>query len=71
MTHTSVSPKFQVVIPKEVRQRLALRPKQRLVVMEKGGIIHLIPEVPLVKLRGFLKGKVTDLNDLRDKKDRL
>jgi len=56
MTYTSISPKFQIVIPKEVRRKMALRPKQRLIVMEKRGIIHLIPEVPLAKMKGFLKG---------------
>lgn len=69
MTYTSISPKFQIVIPKEVRRKMALRPKQRLIVMEKRGIIHLIPEVPLAKMKGFLKG--LDTTGLRDKKDRL
>ena len=71
MTYAQVSPKFQIVIPKVVRERLSLRAKQRLIVMEKGGIIHLIPEVPLSRLRGFLKGKGLDSKDIRDKEDRL
>ncbi|HEX5036579.1 MAG TPA: AbrB/MazE/SpoVT family DNA-binding domain-containing protein, partial [bacterium] len=43
MTYTSVSSKFQVVIPKEVRERLSMKPGQKLIVYERGGIIHLIP----------------------------
>lgn len=71
MTYTHVSPKFQVVIPKEVRQHLNLRPKQRLIVMEKGGIIHLIPEVPLEKMKGIFKESKLTMQGLRDKNDRL
>jgi AbrB family looped-hinge helix DNA binding protein len=55
--HTvTVSPKFQVVIPKEVRKALNLRPGQRLQVVEHEGRIELIPERDLKELRGFLKG---------------
>lgn len=71
MTYTHVSPKFQIVIPKEVRQHLNLRPKQRLIVMEKGGIIHLIPEVPLEKMKSIFKGSGLTTQGLRDKHDRL
>ena len=70
MTYTSVSPKYQVVIPKEVRERIHLKPGQKMIVYERGGIVHLIPQVPLKKLRGALKGHGVDLTDLRDKSDR-
>ena len=70
MTYTHVSPKFQVVIPKEVRNRMGLKPKQKLIVMEKGGVIHLIPEVPLKSLKGRFKNSNLTSNNLRDKKDR-
>ncbi len=70
MTYTSVSTKYQVVIPKEVRERMNLRPGQKLVVYEKGGIIHLIPDIPLKKLRGLYKNKGVGLEDLRDKSNR-
>jgi AbrB family looped-hinge helix DNA binding protein len=66
---TIISPKFQVVIPKEVREKLHLAPKQRLQVLEKGGVITLIPEVPLKTLKGALKGM--SKGNLREKKDRL
>ena len=56
------------MIPKEVREKLHLSPKQRLHVMVKGGIITLVPEVPLKSLKGALKG--LSKTDLREKKDR-
>jgi len=68
MAMTTISPKFQIVIPKEVREKLHLSPQQRLHVVEKGGVITLVPEVPLKSLKGALKGM--SKTDLREKKDR-
>lgn len=70
MTYTSVSSKYQVVIPKEVRERVQMKPGQKLIVYERAGVIHLIPDVPLKSLRGRLKGRGIGLEDLRDKSDR-
>ncbi|MFQ5882056.1 MAG: AbrB/MazE/SpoVT family DNA-binding domain-containing protein [Candidatus Methylomirabilales bacterium] len=53
------SSKYQVMIPREVRKRIGLRPKQKLIVLEKSGIIYLIPDEPLTSLRGFLRGMST------------
>lgn len=69
MATTTISPKFQIVIPKDVREKLHLEPQQRLQVIEKGGVITLIPEVPLKSLKGILKGM--SKADLREKKDRM
>ena len=69
MATTTISPKFQIVIPKEVREKLHLAPSQRLQIVEKGGVITLVPEVPLKSLKGTLKGM--SKTDLREKKDRL
>jgi AbrB family looped-hinge helix DNA binding protein len=66
MATTTISSKFQVVIPKEVREKLRLSPQQRLQVVEKGGVITLVPEVPLKSLKGALKGMST--TDIREKK---
>lgn len=70
MTYTAVSSKYQVVIPKQVREKILLKPGQKLMVYERGGIIHLVPKVPLKQLRGRLKGLDVDLGELRDKSDR-
>ena len=42
MATTTISPKFQIVIPKDVREKLRLHPQQRLQVVEKGGVITLV-----------------------------
>jgi len=69
MARTRVSPKFQVVIPKEVRESMDIHVGQELQVVAKGGTITLVPERPLSSLRGFAKGMRTD--KLREKKDRM
>lgn len=69
MAMTTISPKFQIVIPKEVREKLHLSPQQRLHVIEKGGVITLVPEMPLKSLKGALKGM--SKADIREKRDRL
>ncbi len=69
MARTRVSPKFQVVIPKDIRESANLKVGQELQVVAKGGVITLVPERPISALRGFAKGIRTD--DLREKKDRM
>jgi len=55
--HTvTVSPKYQVVIPKAVRQALHIRPGQKMQVIEYNGRIEFIPEKDIKELRGFIKG---------------
>lgn len=60
----TVSPKFQVVIPKEVRRQLGVVKGQKLQVIVRNGIITLIPERSLQDLRGALSGM--DLKGLRE-----
>lgn len=69
MPTITISSKFQIVIPKDVREKLRLSPRQRLQVVEKGGVISLVPEVPTKSLKGALKGM--SKADIREKKDRL
>lgn len=55
--HTvTVSPKYQVVIPKKIRDALRLRPGQKMKVIEYDGRIELIPDQDISELKGFLKG---------------
>ena len=68
MPTITISSKFQIVIPREVRQKLQLLSGQRLQVLEKGGVISLVPEVRFKSLKGAAKG-VTSA-DIREKKDR-
>lgn len=69
METVTLSSKYQLVIPKQARERLDLRPGAKLTVIEKGGVLHLIPERPLRALRGVAR-KVRGRR-LREKKDRL
>ncbi len=63
-----MSSKYQIVIPKEVRQQLHIRTGQKLQVILRDGVICLVPEVDLQDLRGVLKGMTFD--DIRDHHDR-
>ncbi len=67
MQSVILSPKYQVVIPKAVREALDLRPGQRLQIVEFSGRIELIPERDIKDLRGFLKGINTEFNREEDR----
>jgi AbrB family looped-hinge helix DNA binding protein len=67
MQVVTVSPKYQVVIPKTVREALNLRPGQRMQVIEHDGRIEFIPERDLKELRGFLKGINTEFKREEDR----
>jgi len=56
METVTVSPKFQVVIPKEMREALKLTPGQKVQALLYGNRIELIPVRPVKRMRGFLKG---------------
>ena len=56
MTTVKVSPKFQIVIPKEVRDQMGIVAGQQLQVFTYEGRIELIPCEPIENLRGILKG---------------
>lgn len=68
MSTTTISPKYQVVIPKDVREKLQLKSGQKMTVVTKGGVVYLIPEKPLGSFRGFLKGM--DAKNLREDEER-
>jgi AbrB family looped-hinge helix DNA binding protein len=63
----TVSSKFQVVIPLEVREKMNLKPGQKVIVVEKDGVVHMIPEKPMKEMRGFVKGVTTE--NLREEED--
>ena len=65
MTAVTVSPKYQVVIPKEVRESLGIYSGQKIQVLTYKNRIELIPIKPMKKMRGFLKGINTKV--IRDK----
>ena len=62
MAQVTISPEFQVVIPQEVREALALRPGEKLEVIHYENRIELIPVRPIREMRGFLRGMDTTLD---------
>lgn len=68
MATTTISPKYQIVIPKDVREKLDLKSGQKLTVVVKGGVVYLIPEKPVESFKGFLKGMST--RHIREDKER-
>lgn len=56
MATVTISPKYQVVIPRDVRERLDLRPGQLVEVIEYDGRIEFVPVRSARELRGFLRG---------------
>jgi AbrB family looped-hinge helix DNA binding protein len=67
MLTVKVSPKYQVVIPRAVRDSLRLKPGQRMQVVEYDGRIELIPERDIRELRGLLKGINTEFKREKDR----
>jgi AbrB family looped-hinge helix DNA binding protein len=67
METVTISPKFQVVIPKAIREELGLTPGQKVQAILYGDRIELIPLQPARKMRGFLKGIDTAVPRERDR----
>jgi len=68
MAEAVVSTKFQVVIPKDIRREIGLKSGQVLHVIVKSGIITMVPDQPIGRMRGYVKGM--KVRSLREKKDR-
>lgn len=67
MTSVTVSPKYQIVIPKEVRESMGIKSGQKIQVITYRNRIELIPLQPAQKLRGFLKGIDTRIDREKDR----
>lgn len=67
MTTVTVSPKYQVVLPREVREAMGIRPGQKVVVFRYENRIELIPVKNAREMRGFLKGIDTRVQRDRDR----
>jgi len=67
MVTVTVSPKFQVVIPKAVRQRLGIQPGQKLQILHFSDRIEFILLQNIKDMRGFLKGIKTDIRRDKDR----
>lgn len=69
MDSVKLSSKYQVVIPRRIRERMGLHAGQRLQVISFDDRIELIPLRPMKEMRGFLKGLNSSFE--RDKDDRI
>jgi len=61
MPVVTVKNKFQVVIPKRIREGLDLHPGQKVQAIQYGDRVELVPERSLQQMRGFLRGIATDV----------
>lgn len=68
MSAVKVSPKYQIVIPEDVRRNMDIRPGQKLEVLEFDGYIELVPVPSAREIRGIARG--LDTRVVREK-DRL
>jgi AbrB family looped-hinge helix DNA binding protein len=64
MNTVTLSSKYQVVIPKEVRETIGLKAGVSFEVISYSNRIELVPLKPIEKLKGILKG--IDTTILRD-----
>lgn len=65
----TLSSKFQLSIPKAIREEMNLKAGQKFAIISKGDTIVLAPIRSLEEMRGILKG--ADTSDYRDRTDRL
>ncbi len=69
METVTISSKFQVVIPKSIREQMKLVPGQKIQAIAFGDRIEFLPVRPARELRGILRGLDTSLE--RDESDRV
>jgi len=67
MRAVTVSPKFQVVIPKDVRESMGIISGQKVQMLTYGNRIELIPIKPMSEMKGFLKGIDTEVPREKDR----
>jgi AbrB family looped-hinge helix DNA binding protein len=67
MSTVTVSPKYQVVIPKDVRKVIDIRPGQKVAMIAFQGRIQIVPLKPIEEMRGFLKGMDTTIEHEPDR----
>ncbi len=67
MAVVTVSPKYQVVIPREVRDSLGIKPGEKVQIFQYEDRIEFIPVKKLSKMRGFIKGIDTTVKREKDR----
>jgi AbrB family looped-hinge helix DNA binding protein len=69
MRATTISSKYRVVIPREIRERFGIKPGQKVVFIPYRKSLRLVIVPPIEEAYGFLKGMDTDVE--RDEEDRM
>ncbi len=69
MRSVTVSPKYQVVIPREIRESMEIKPGTKVQILLYENRIELIPLKSPAKMRGFLRGIDTEVE--REEEDRV
>lgn len=69
MRATTISSKYQVVIPREIREQFDIKPGQKVVFIPYRKSLRVVIVPPIEEAHGFLKGIDTDVE--RDEEDRL
>lgn len=67
MATVTVSTKYQVVLPRKIRESLGIRPGQRIRILEYEDRLEFIPLKPMKTMRGSLKGMDTTIERDRDR----
>lgn len=67
MLTVTISPKYQIVIPKEIREALHLLPGEKLQVFRYQNRLEFVPVKDIKKMRGFLKGIDTVIERDKDR----
>jgi AbrB family looped-hinge helix DNA binding protein len=69
MEAVTISSKYQVVIPREVREQFNLKPGQKVVFIPYNGTLRVVVVPPIEKARGMLKGMNVNMDGLREEED--
>lgn len=69
MHAVTISSKYQICVPKDIREQLHIVPGQQFIFIVKGNVIELVPKRNIKELRGVLAGVNT--KDIRDRNDRV
>jgi AbrB family looped-hinge helix DNA binding protein len=69
METVTVSKKYQIVIPEQLRKKAGIKPGDKMIAITKHGIIQYIPICPLKETKGFISG--LDTENLRDETERI
>lgn len=69
MNAVTISSSYQITIPREIREKFNLKPRQKLMFIPYDGTIHLVVVRPITEARGSLKGMNTDVQ--REEEDRI